>query len=364
MFCARRFGTEFVDRVIDPMVGGMFAGKATEVSMSATFPRLLDMERRHGSITRAMICSRFRGEGMPARRLFSWRNGMASLPRALATRLGSAVRSGIAVRRILPQADGFRVDAGAAGAFEAKTVVIATQPHVAAALLDVIDRTGAGAAAAIEAPPLAVVFLGYHRQQISHPLDGVGYLTPTAERRLLTGALFCSTMFAGRAPEHHVALAGYIGGARAPELARLPANQLVASVRAEFADLIGARGRPVVASVRQWPHGLPQARLGHGNRNNALTSIGRRKPGLFVTGNYLRGVSVAGCLEQAAETAASVDRYLSRHNQIARPVLPLPSVKGCNVSKSQWTTKGSLLSLTSWIISYNLSIISILPLGG
>jgi oxygen-dependent protoporphyrinogen oxidase len=247
---------------------------------------------------------------MPGRRLFSWRDGMGSLPRALAAQLGPVVRTGVAVRRILPHSRGFRVDAGAAGSLEARAVVIATQPHVTAALLEGLDAQAAAAAAAIEAPPLAVVFLGYHRRQVAHPLDGLGYLTPAAEGRALTGALFCSTMFAGRAPEHHVALAGYIGGSRAPDLARLPRDEVVDLARAEFKDLIGARGEPVVARVRQWPQGLPQYRPGHDQRIRVLTAGEHRKPGVFVTGNYLRGVSVAACLDQAAETAALVHEYL------------------------------------------------------
>ena len=309
-FCRRRFGAEFVDRVIDPLVGGMFAGKAEDVSMAATFPKLRDMERTYGSIIRAMICRRRSGNEMPGRRLFSWREGVASLPRALAARLGAAVGTGITVRRIIPRARGIRVEAGEAGAFEARTVVIATQPHVAAALLDGVDADGAAAAAAIEAPPLAIVFLGFHRRQVAHPLDGLGYLTPVAEGRPLTGALFASSMFAGRAPEDHVAVAGYIGGVRAPDLARLPAAELVEMTRGEFADLIGARGDPVVANVRQWPLGLPQYRVGHAELIKTLTATEHNNPGLFFTGNYLGGVSVAACLDQAADTTARVDEFL------------------------------------------------------
>jgi oxygen-dependent protoporphyrinogen oxidase len=107
-----------------------------------------------------------------------------------------------------------------------------------------------------------------------------------------------------------VALAGYIGGARAPEAARAPASELILAARAEFHELLGARGAPVVARVRQWPRGLPQYRLGHGARVAALRGLEARRPGLFVTGNYLDGPSVGACVGQAAETAARVERFL------------------------------------------------------
>ncbi len=309
-FWRRRFGAEFAERVIDPLVGGLFAGRAEDLSMSAVFPALLQMERQYGSITRAVLGRWLAGGTMPARRLYAWRDGVGALPRALAARLGSAVHTGVAVRRLRPAADGFRVEAGAAGAFEAGAVVLATQPHVAAGLLEGLDPAAAEAAGAIPAPPLAVVFLGYRRAQVDHPLDGLGYLTPAGEGRALSGALFCSTMFPGRAPEGHVALAGYIGGARAPEAALAPAGELIDAARAEFRELLGARGDPVVARVRQWPRGLPQYRLGHERRVAALAALEDRRPGLFVTGNYIDGPSVGNCVAQAVETAARVERFL------------------------------------------------------
>ena len=309
-FARRRFGREFTDRVIDPLVGGLYAGTAGSLSMAAVFPALVEMERRHGSVTRGVLKSRRGGAAMPGRRLFSWRDGVGTLAVRLAEGLGPAVRTGVAVRRIKALAGGYRVEAGPAGAVFARAVVLATQPHVAAALLEGVDTEGAEAAAAIDAPPLAVVFLGYRRAQVAHPLDGIGFLTPASEDRPLTGALFCSTMFSGRAPEGHVALAAYIGGARAPHLAGLPSADLVAVARAELGELIGARGEPVLARVRQWPRGLPQYRRGHGRLVAALRGAEDRQPGLFVTGNYLSGLSVAACVAEAKATSERVQGYL------------------------------------------------------
>ncbi len=309
-FCARRFGNEFAARVIDPLVGGLYAGRADELSVSAVFPRLVEMERSHGSICRALFHSRRRGARMPGRRLFSWLDGIGALPCALARELGSAVRSGAVVSAIRPLASGFEVQAGAAGSISARAVVVATQPHVARQLLETVDATAAEAVAQIDAPPMAVVFLGYRRGQVEHPLDGLGFLTPQTEGRDITGAQFCSTMFAGRAPEGHVAIAGYFGGARAPDLARLPTSDLIELARQEFADLIGARDAPVVSKVRHWPRGLPQYRSGHTARIAELDSLAGRVPGMFVTGNYFAGPSVANCLQQAANVAVNVHSFL------------------------------------------------------
>jgi oxygen-dependent protoporphyrinogen oxidase len=309
-FMSRRFGAEFASRVMDPLVGGLFAGTAETLSMQAVFPSLVAMESCDGSVMRGALRRRRAGRRMPGRRLFAWADGVATLPRALARSLGEAVRTGVAVRRIRQVPGGFRIEAGEAGTLQVPAVVVATQPHVAASLLDPVDEDAARALGKIDAPPLSVVFLGYSRVQVRHPLDGLGYLTPSSEDRALAGALFCSTMFSGRAPEGHVALAGYVGGERAPELARLPAEELIAMARREFGELLGVRGSPVVARTQHWPRGLPQYRPGHQARIAGLLAINERRPGLFLTGNYFQGPGVAACLTQAMQTATCADRYL------------------------------------------------------
>lgn len=312
-FCCRRFGREFSEAVIDPLLGGLRAARAGEASMQACFPALVAMEQNYGSIICAILAKRLAHGTMPARRLFSWQQGMETLPRALTARLGTAIRVGMPVRRIRAVPGGYRVEAGLdAQTVRARAVVVATQPHVAADLLDHLDPDAAAAAAGIDAPPLAVVFTGYRRRQIAHPLTGLGYLAPERERRTLLGALFCSTMFSGRASAGDVALAAYVGGARAPDLARASPADLVDATRREFRELLGATGSPVVSRVRQWARGLPQYRVGHQGRIEALLAAEERHSGLFLTGNYFSGPSVATCIAQAVETTNRVESYLSR----------------------------------------------------
>ncbi len=324
-FCTRRFGREFTERVIDPFVGGLYAGRAAGLSVSAVFPKLVDLERRFGSIARGAVLSRRADGGMSGSRLSSWNTGIGALPKALSSDLSGAIRTGAAVRRIQPLADGFMVDAGSAGRLHARSVVLATQPHIVARLLEDVDQEAAAAAGAIAAPPLAVAFFGYRRDQVEHPLDGFGFLTPACERRTINGALFCSTMFPGRAPEGSVAICGYFGGARAPDLGALAAGALVDLAREEFRDLLGARGEPVVARVRHWPQGLPQYGIGHGKAVATLEQLGDRVPGLFVTGNYLHGVSVPDCLGVARETASRVDLFVAERFGDRREPVEAPS---------------------------------------
>ncbi|HJM50119.1 MAG TPA: protoporphyrinogen oxidase [Alphaproteobacteria bacterium] len=309
-FARRRFGREVAERLVDPLVGGIYAGRADEISLRAAFPALHELERQYRSVVLGVAARRWRGGRMPGGRLFSWRHGVASLPRALQRNLGQALRTGIAVQGLERGRRGFRL-LTPEGELEARAVVIATQPHMTAALIEKLDPTAAEAAAGVAAPPLAVVYLGYRRQQVEHALDGLGFLAAADEGRALNGAQFCSTMFSHRAPAGHVALAAYFGGARNPDLGLLPADDLVALARREFGDLVGARGEPVLARVRHWPRGLPQYAAGHVERVRDLAALPQRLPGLFLTGNYFRGPSVAACLELADETAARLDGFLA-----------------------------------------------------
>lgn len=308
-YFTRRFGKEFTNHVIDPLVGGLYAGLASELSVDAVFPKLAEMERKYGSLVIAVLSRWLKGGKVPVRRLFSWKDGVGTLPSALAKSLRHEIQTGVVVKRIHQTTDGFRIETHASGTLNARAVVIATQSHVAANLLEPLDTRATEAACEIEAPPLSVVFLGYRREQIAHPLDGLGYLTPPQQGRKLSGALFGSTMFKDRAPEGHVALSAYIGGARAPELAGLSQPDLIEFAREEFGDLLGAKGDPVIARVRQWSRGLPQLTTSHKTRVDTLKGISERVPGLFLSGNYLIGPAVANCLRQAAKTSENVEAY-------------------------------------------------------
>jgi protoporphyrinogen/coproporphyrinogen III oxidase len=325
-FVSRRFGGEFADKVMEPLAAGVFMGDAQKLSVAATFPRLVAMEQEYGSILRGVLAAKRGGE--PMRHLCSWPGGIATLPQRLARRLGARIRTGVAVTGIARHANGFTVKTAADGRLSAAAVVLAVQPHVAAALLESLDVVGADALGAVAAPPIAVVYLGYGRAQVSHPLDGLGFLSTRSGQQLICGAQFSSTMFKARAPKGHVALSCYVGGARAPDLARLGETDLVNGVHGELSDLLGIAGAPVVARVRYWPRGLPQYTLGHAARAGLIGTVHQRVPGLFVTGNFLDGVSVANCLERARLTAEEVARQPALNANHVAP--EFAAVSGCH----------------------------------
>lgn len=313
-FVRRRFGRELLDYVFDPLVGGIYAGNPENLSMTALLPRLKQLEQRYGSVVRGVAAKALAGMDPrfdPRRRnLFSFEQGMASLPRKLAASLGARLWSGVRVEGLRAEADGgFHLslrDQDSATSLRVDGVVVALPAYAAARVLAPLAPSAAEALASIEHPPLAVVALGYRRAQIAHPLDGLGVLTPTVERRKVLGFLFSSTLFAHRAPDGHILLTAYVGGARQPELAQLPRGDLIAMVRAEAASLLGASGEPVFESLRYWRQSLPQPDLGHARRLESLHQLEQEYSGLVVTGNYVAGVSTAACIDAAAAAAQRI----------------------------------------------------------
>lgn len=317
-FVRRRFGRELLDYVFDPLVGGLYAGNPENLSMAALLPRLKQLEMRYGSVVRGVAAKALAGMDPrfdPRRRmLFSFRHGMATLPRQLARALGPRLRSGVRVEALQADAGGgFRLSVrehDRAATLRAQRVVVALPAYAAARVLAPLCADTAQAMAGIDHPPLAVVALGYRRAQLAHPLDGLGALTPTVERRNILGFLFSSTLFAHRSAAVHVLLTAYVGGARQPELARLPRDMLIALVRDEAEALLGAQGEPLFDSVRYWRHGLPQPDLAHAARLAAIRELEQEYPGIAITGNYVDGVSTAACIDAAL---AAAQRLSGRH---------------------------------------------------
>jgi len=275
-----------------------------------------------------IIKSRFRhgvllAGGAPRRRvLSSFRQGLGTLPRAIAERLTGRVFLGHRVEAVHHGASGgyrVKVRHGSVAQWTtADSVIVALPAYAAAAVLCDLDQRITGALAEIRHPPLAVVFLGYRAQSIAHRLDGVGVLTPAVEKRSALGMLFSSTLFAGRAPPEHVALTAFVGGARRPQLALLKTDELQDLVHSEVRQLLGGRAAPLIARTHCWRYGLPQPGLDHAQRLGRIAVCEANHGGLFLTGNYFSGVSTAACIEQAVGTAHRVEHYLAVRSERAR----------------------------------------------
>ena len=304
-FATRRLGREVADRMIEPFVGGIFAGSGDSLEVSAAFPSLARWERERGSIVAGAIADRRRRAPgpRPPRGLLSFREGLEALPRALAAALGDALRLSCPIRRIAPSGSGWRLET-AGGALDAARVVLAAPAWRTAQIVEGFAPEAAEALAAIPHPPLAVLHLAYAADALPGRLNGFGHLVvPTRARRIL-GAVWSSCLFSGRAPEGQVLLTVFAGGMRDPEAVSLPDEQLVAAAARDLAEAGVASGEPAVVAVTRWPRSIPQYTFGHRERMRALERAEAKWPGLRFAGNYRGGVSVGDVVRSGVEAGS------------------------------------------------------------
>ena len=162
------------------------------------------------------------------------------------------------------------------------------------------------ALARIYYPPVAVVFCGYRRNPLDHPLEGFGFLVPRRENRQILGSLWNSSLFSGRAPEGGLALTVFVGGSRQPENALWPEDKMMGVVNEELKELLGLQTRPDHQVLFRWPRAIPQYQVGHQRLMEAVEACEVQHPGLYLGGNFRGGISVADCVKSAHALADRV----------------------------------------------------------
>ncbi|MCU0232182.1 MAG: protoporphyrinogen oxidase [Acidobacteria bacterium] len=297
-FAARRVGRQAADRLIAPMMLGIFAGDAKKLSLPAAFPRLRSLEEEHGGLVRGMLARRkAKGAGTPAGPsgvLTSFAGGLQTLPERLARAPGVMVRTGVGVRSVHSRAGGgFTVATEAGETIPADAVIVAVEPWAAALALRELVPGAVPPLDAIPCPPVAVVALGYGAEGLAKVPRGFGVLIPRGEEYRILGVLWDTHLFAGRSPEGRLLVRAMLGGGVDPAIGELEEPEIGRIARAEVARLFGLSEPPVYERTTLWRRAIPQYELGHLERLAAIDRELVAHPGLFLTGNGYLGVSFA-----------------------------------------------------------------------
>jgi oxygen-dependent protoporphyrinogen oxidase len=321
-FVTRRFGREAFDRLIQPLIGGIYTADPSLLSMQATLPQFVEMERKAGSLI-AGVRSRgsgvrgqetgVRSQGSGARygMFLAPRDGMQRLVDAVAAKLPpGVVRLNAKVERLSRSAGGAKWQVNLANEMpeEFDGVILAVSAPVSGKLLEGIDAELARLVGSIPQAGCNVALLGFHREQIAHPLDGFGFVVPTMENRRIIAASFTSIKFSGRAPEGKVLLRVFIGGALQPELLSLSDAETSRIVLEELRDLLGVSGEPEFCEIAHWHGAMPQYHVGHLNKVRQMEGRVAAIPGLALAGNSYRGVGVPFCVHDGELAAERVLR--------------------------------------------------------
>ncbi len=311
-FVRRRLGREALERVAQPLVAGIYTADPDDLSLAATMPRFLELEKRERSIVlalwRAARRAPQRGTSGARWSLFvTFREGMEELVATLAARL--PVGAALVKHRVAGlerQGGRWRVSIDAVGPIEADRVIVTSEAHAAVRLLRYTDPALATLLGEIPYASSATISLGYRRGDVPHPLDGFGFVVPRAERRALIACTFSSVKYPGRAPEGHALLRCFVGGALDEEILALDDATLVDRARDELRQAMGITAEPVLARLFRWPGAMPQYHVGHLARVETIERHVARLPGLGLAGGAYRGVGIADCIrsgEAAAERA-------------------------------------------------------------
>ncbi len=320
-FGRRRLGREALDKLIAPMVSGIFAGDPETMSLKSCFPRIYELEQAYGGLLKAMIrlARKKRADikagkavasaAGPGGTLTSFGGGIQELPEALAAQLQGQIRHGSGVCALRQQEGGFVLQLEDGDTVEADLVVSALPAYAAAALLDELAADAAQVLRGIPYAAMNVVCLGYDKRQISHDLDGFGYLIPKAEGCHILGTLWDSSIFTQRAPAGKVLLRSMMGGATNPAAVKLSDDEVIARTRADLQQIMGIASEPEFIRIFRHPRAIPQYTRGHAQRLRQLDDALQKLPDLFMTGNALAGVSLNDCIN-AANTIA--DQVIAR----------------------------------------------------
>lgn len=311
-FGTRHLGREAFQKLIDPMASGVFAGDATKMSLKSCFPRIHEVESEFGSLIRGLIKLQKKAKQQgkkdspgpgPGGNLTSFKAGMSVMTDTLTARMGSRIRTNTQVTSISRDNTQYtlHLDHGGNEAFDA--VILATPAWAQAAILDDLAPGVSGLLREIEYPALSVVCLGYREQDAAGCMDGFGFLVPSRENRSILGTVADSNVFPGRAPEGSVLYRTMVGGARNSRLAELPDEKLLDNVRSDLQDIMGLRADPEFVSIYRHERAIPQYLVGHAARLDAIEEHLNSLPGLILTGNAYRGVSLNDCVLNAEKTA-------------------------------------------------------------
>jgi len=321
-FIRRKFSPTLLDRLVGPFVSGIYAGDPEKLSLRAAFPILYEAEQTSGSVLRGLLkvmkARKAKRGPLPREKptLQTFREGNDTLVRALAEKLGAYLSLEAEVISIRPLDPGrepktprFRVGLhtpSGAEFLETERLVLAVPTDRAGKLLAPLGRAFESQLRTVDYSGVAVVSLGYRKEDVGHPLDGFGFLVPRSSGLTVLGTVWNSSLFPGRAPGHHVLLTSFVGGATNPDATKQPADQLVALVHREIEPLMQLREGPVFSNVSVWPRALPQYNLGHTARMAAINNCRADFPGLYLTGNYMNGPAIGACVEQALKVADEI----------------------------------------------------------
>ena len=308
-FVRRRFGYEAADYLADPLLAGIHAGDVDRLSIRALFPRFVETERTHGSLLRAFRSQRRSTPPSTDGVFRSFPGGLSELVRALTAALpSSSIRLGTAATRV--SRSQLAVETSDGTTHQGRALILTSPAYTTANLVRDVDAELSRLCDEIPYASSGTIALAFPRSAVAHPLNGSGFVVPRVERTGIMAASWLSSKWPNRAPEGHVLMRAFIGGARDPGALDKADDELVAIAMSALRPLLGIRGEPSLTRVYRFERKSAQHEVGHLDRMAAIERRLDSTPGLFITGSGFRGVGIPDCVADARATARKVVEWL------------------------------------------------------
>ena len=324
---APRLGSQVFDRLVEPLLGGVHAGRAAELSAHSTVPDIEALASKNRSLYLGLRKMRRHApppSGAPV--LVTLTGGLGLLVEALTARLAADdVRLNATVRLITRAGTGYRVELVGGKNIAADAVVLATPAYATAGLLLELAPDAATVLAKIPYVDVATIWLSYPRSAMGRRLDGTGFLVPPEEGKLMVGCTWSSAKWPHLADDNLVLIRCMVGRRGDRRWLDLNDENLVSRVHDELVEAMGLTARPLHQSIQRWPQAMPQYLVGHQDRLNALDAATHHLPGLHLTGAAYRGVGLASCVADAKRTAQDVTQDISQAPADVRPLTEVTS---------------------------------------
>ncbi len=338
-FVERRLGHELYERMIEPLMSGIYAGDGEQLSLGATFPQLRQTELEHGSLVKGMLATKRRkhpernaveSKDAPAAQSNASRalpekwpafvtpeTGLAEIVEALVVRLkGVDIRLGTRVTCIDHDSSSYTVMLEDGKTLSADALILATPAYATAYLVVGLDPELAQALKGIPYASTVTVSVAYPLKDIPRPLNGYGYIIPRAEGRSILACTWTSTKFPHRAPEGYGLIRAFIGRAGDDDVIDRSDEELLKMVRDELRDVLGITVGPIVQRIFRWPKAMPQYTLGHLDRLAVIDRRLAQHAGLFVAGNAYRGIGLPDCIASGEQAADQTAKFLSTRDDL------------------------------------------------
>ncbi len=314
-FVRRRLGRGALERIAQPMIGGIYTADPENLSLKTTMPQFLEMEKKYGSVIKALVARRRSRQKNTAQSIsgpryslfLSLKDGLGSFIKTLEKELNQVNFKFSSSVSSLKQNREWEVGLDSGESLRADAIILAVSAPQASKILSSVSPNINRDLNQIPYESVATVNMVFNRKDIPYPLNGFGFVVPTADKRKLVACSFSSIKYTGRAPENKVLLRAFVGGALHREMYELSDSDMAVMVRSELEHYLGVKKEPLFSLISRYPEAMPQYHVGHLELVDRIQSQLQNFPGLFLAGNAYSGIGLPDCVKRAkAQTDAAL----------------------------------------------------------